>query len=627
MSSVVPLNFSGSMNRLLEFPSWVWLNLRRYRNPGFAATMRLNVHQLNFSSSSSALFSISSNAMNNLSQDHSQFFSIQGQSRRRSSVMHLAPNTSMQSEECSSSFLTVAVFLLTATLASYSRLTMLPHDLQPLRQISLSQSKSGSQLTHPGETDSSLRTQEKLRLQASLETSCRRSTWPKDSHLACSPHPILITSQHDAAVRAIHEALVLAIASIVERWWTDSAADFPQRMPLEPGEEALLRWLDTLHPDILPPYPLGSWRPDFLVENVVDPTTTSGTREQFRICEINSRFCWNGFLHLPYGQQALVDLGAETNGFVGAVDPKQFLDSLFTVFDATKPLHLLKGVERGMDIHMFVDFAAQRTGARPIFVLPEDLRLVPDENAKLGYRLCCVVREQVADGDKSKNYFLHNGEMLEEIHQVSLELCQHELRALSPEMMRALSVRCFNDMRTIFLVHDKRMLGIVLQELDDLVHRGTLSATQAEILRAGICPTILAGSREAALFLQQCRDSPTHKDGYVLKLIRSGKGAGIVFGDEVTAAEWDEMLEQYLCDAAIAVDQPAYLVQRQIIQRRYEVLLRDGEQGVQANYLIGTYHAIHGQYLGIGTWRSGPGRVCALSHGGAWICSVKVPGC
>ncbi|KAF8169828.1 hypothetical protein K438DRAFT_1909450 [Mycena galopus ATCC 62051] len=502
---------------------------------------------------------------------------------------------------------------------------------QLLQQIILSQSSSASRLTHPNETDISLRRQEKHRLEASLEASCPRSTWPKDSHLACSPHPILINSQHDAAVRAIHEALVLAITSIVERWWTDTEANFPQRMPLEPQEEALLQWIDTLAPETLAPYRerLGSWRPDFLVESVADPTTLSGTREQFRICEINARFCWNGFLHTAYGQQALVDLDAETNGFVGATDPKQLLDGLFTLFDATKPLYLLKGAEPGLDIHMFADLAEQRTGSRPIFVRPDDLRLIPDDDAKFGHRLYCVVRGKDSQDKKNRNrkrtrtdedQFVHKGETLEEIHQVGLELHQHELRALSPEVMRALSVRCFNDMRTIFLVHDKRMLGIVQQELDNLVHKHcVLSATQAEVLRAGICPTILAGSHEAALFLQR---SPMYQDGYLLKLIRSGKGAGIVFGDELTVAEWEEKVRRYLSNATIGVDQPAYLVQRQIFQGRYDVLLREKE-GMQANYMIGTYLGLNGRYLGLGLWRSGPGRVCAISHDGAWMCSVK----
>jgi hypothetical protein len=65
---------------------------------------------------------------------------------------------------------------------------------------------------------------------------------------------------------------------------------------------------------------LGSWRPDFLIELIPDPQAPSLTMEQFCICEINARFGWNGFLHAAYGQKALIDLGAEQKGFVGAAD-------------------------------------------------------------------------------------------------------------------------------------------------------------------------------------------------------------------------------------------------------------------------------------------------------------------
>lgn len=83
--------------------------------------------------------------------------------------------------------------------------------------------------------------------------------------------------------------------------------------------------METLGPDTIRPYRecQGSWRPDFLVEKVVDPENPSYTVEQFRICEINARFCWNGFLHAAHGQQALISLGAEKRGFVGATDPNQ----------------------------------------------------------------------------------------------------------------------------------------------------------------------------------------------------------------------------------------------------------------------------------------------------------------
>lgn len=65
---------------------------------------------------------------------------------------------------------------------------------------------------------------------------------------------------------------------------------------------------------------LGSWRPDFLIENVSDSSKPNWTCEKFRICEINARFCWNGFFHGAYGQQALDDMGAEEKGFQGAAN-------------------------------------------------------------------------------------------------------------------------------------------------------------------------------------------------------------------------------------------------------------------------------------------------------------------
>ena len=83
-----------------------------------------------------------------------------------------------------------------------------------------------------------------------------------------------------------------------------------------------LQWMEASPAGKTRPFEecLGSWRPDFLIEDVVDASKPGGTREQFRICETNARFCWNGFLHGAYGQRALDDLGAREKGFRGAAD-------------------------------------------------------------------------------------------------------------------------------------------------------------------------------------------------------------------------------------------------------------------------------------------------------------------
>lgn len=83
------------------------------------------------------------------------------------------------------------------------------------------------------------REQEAARL--SLLRLCTAEKWGKNSHTAYCPLPILVTRQHEQQISDLHEALVLAIIDIVQRWWQDPIARFPERMPLDPKEEELLR--------------------------------------------------------------------------------------------------------------------------------------------------------------------------------------------------------------------------------------------------------------------------------------------------------------------------------------------------------------------------------------------------
>lgn len=61
---------------------------------------------------------------------------------------------------------------------------------------------------------------------------------------------------------------------------------------------------------------LGAWRPDFLIQ------MDEGGEERFKIVEINSRFTFNGLMHLAYGQAALHQKLGSTSGLVWAPDPE-----------------------------------------------------------------------------------------------------------------------------------------------------------------------------------------------------------------------------------------------------------------------------------------------------------------
>lgn len=271
---------------------------------------------------------------------------------------------------------------------------------------------------------------------------------------------------------------------------------------------------------------------------------------------------------------------------------------------------------------MFVEAVRRRTGSAPRVIGLSDLRLVINEERKTGYMLCAISKTpacQATSTPASSIFFTEDGEFVEEIFQVGLELHQHELVGLPLNILQELCTVCFNDLRTIFLVHDKRMLGIIKQELQDQVARGVLNQQQAVILDRGITDTYLPGSPDIQDILEHSEKHPEVRQHFLLKAIRGGKGDGIVFGDEMTNEEWVAALQR-LASPEIDLENSS-VVQRRIISRRYNMVLK--ASGEKVHYpLIGTYFTVNGTYLGLGGWRSSNDRICTVGNGGAWICSV-----
>ncbi|KAG9501681.1 hypothetical protein J7337_007372 [Fusarium musae] len=492
---------------------------------------------------------------------------------------------------------------------------------EQLTQVHVGNGDGNVQPISPQNFDVACFSREEARFQEKLLKLCPANHWHKASYTAGCPRPVLVGQHHQQQLKDLHEALTAAITDVVQRWWSDRDARFPERMPLEAKEEELLQWIEgQVTIGNLPQFSQcrGSWRPDFLVED-------NGEREEnYCITEINARFSFNGFMHEAYGQSATNDsLGSAETVLIPATDPDTILEGLFDLFDPEYPLHLLKGAEKGIDIHMFIDAVEHRCGVKPRLIVPADLRLFPDSRSKSGFRLCRAIHDRDGQVPNTWRFLAPHGEVYEEIQQVGLELHQRELLALEPEMLRQISLRCFNDMRTILLVHDKRMLGIVRQEIPQLAARGVITAAQAEALRLGVVETLLPGSEELKGLLQVSLVSPDLRHGYILKPIRSGKGNGIIFGDDVTAPEWISLLQALATPGEISTD--LCVVQRLITPRKYNLVLR-ASMGVVRYPLVGTYHVANGKLLGLGTWRASGGRIVAVSSGGSWICSVMKGG-
>ncbi|KAH8696540.1 hypothetical protein BGW36DRAFT_428545 [Talaromyces proteolyticus] len=431
-----------------------------------------------------------------------------------------------------------------------------------------------------------------------------------------SPYPILMPRSFLEDIEKFQDILFIAVSNILDRWWEDSEADFPRRMPLEPHEESVLKWVhERSKQGLMQHYnerPL-HWRPDILLPEAGH----SNANLPFKICEINARSPFNSMIKSICMFKAVASSNtALPDGLEPASSADRMVDRLVSLFKPDFPLHVIwhEGITDPIDA--FSSFYKKRTGNIPRVVHMTDLRLVPDSSSPTGHILCCVA---AASADV-QGIVSGTGEPLERIYQVGLQMSHRDYSSLSLEMLQQLAMDGICDLRNIFLVSDKRMLGIIMQELDSLVHKhNVLTPDQAEILRQGIVHTILPGSEDIVQLLRQIREGSVSKDSYLLKPARGHRGMGILLGKDLGREEFESLLRG-LGDALLPADR-IYVVQPFIEQALFGLRLSDDSEPQQCR-MTGTYHAIGGCFAELGVWRADSERICSRFHGAFSIPAV-----
>ncbi|GFF23885.1 hypothetical protein IFM61606_08972 [Aspergillus udagawae] len=417
------------------------------------------------------------------------------------------------------------------------------------------------------------------------------------------PHPVVVSNRFMASLKEFHAALSAALTNIVQRWVVDEKAALPSRMPLERHEEDLLRWIHKITEDKL--FPIydghqGNWRPDFLLP--------ANEADGFKVCEINSRFPSNGLDLNARMYKALDNSETKPLDLDVAGDPEHLMARLKALFHPEWPLRFVHNRENNPLIEALM---RDLVDMKPRLLTPDDLHLVADETSPTGYKLQCV-RESATSADNQAGN-------MEDIHQIALRLFLSEFALLSPQMQRQLAFNSNNDIRSIFLIHDKRILGILHQELDDLVAKHhVLTQRQADLLRKRVVFTIIPGSKELEQLTDSYYQGNVSKNDFILKPIRSGRGQGIILGQELSTFEWEAILAD-MKNAALTPDRTVYIIQPFVEQAEGDMFL-DEEIGVQRTRRVGTYYSMHGEFVSLGLWRVGlsTNRTTNMTTGDAW---------
>lgn len=233
-----------------------------------------------------------------------------------------------------------------------------------------------------------------------------------------------------------------------------------------------------------------------------------------------------------------------------------------------------------------------------VTVHPSELQLKDDPTSPTGHRLWYQPKKPT-DGEHGPAVT-----QPQRIDQCSLELFQEEIAELDFLLLRQIATCCTNDLRTVLLLHDKRILGIVLEELHNLVERHIFTPAEASTLKGGIADTLLPGTARIRSLYQQSLADATLKDGFIIKPARDASCNGILLGSRITQEVWLQRLS-LLSSTTLLPHEEACVVQKMVNHVWYDIVRNECDGVVEKYHLIASGHMIASRLFVYGPMRIG----------------------
>ncbi|MBD2130328.1 tubulin--tyrosine ligase family protein [Microcoleus sp. ZQ-A2] len=395
-----------------------------------------------------------------------------------------------------------------------------------------------------------------------LATQGNDATWYTT---AFNPYPFGISPNEFQTQSKLQRIVQKAIQYVVTHYFIDTRIQ--RFISLS---ESVLSLLEPLYKNN---YVLGCFRPDFLHD--IDGN--------INICEINARFPVNGYFISHYINNLIPSLPYLHPSLRSIPGLAQVKSVFCQKFIAGSQIGIVKGCEKGWDI-FFLDYELNKAGYTCRLLRPENLQ---------------VTEKSLGDLDGVFHYFV-------------LELHQHELlQTLYSELLQNLSTSCgyFNDLRTIFIAHDKRLLAVFSSE--DIM-KDYLPQEEAAFLREHVVPTyVMSQSPEIV------EEALAHPEAWIMKPHLLGKGAGIVFGKFSSPTEWEEIIKEKACSE--------YVLQRYVPQKKFPILTSlNGEVSIIPMHVVGMLPAFDDVFFGSGIYRASPKNIVNVSGGGTILFPVLI---
>ncbi len=343
--------------------------------------------------------------------------------------------------------------------------------------------------------------------------------------------PMVISKERDMELHRVQQLLAKCL-----HFYADHYEEY---LDLIPYDEKILHILDMVKDK---KYVLGTFRPDYII----------GADGRIQICEITSRFFGNGYFLSFFADKKGREL-AKASGYEVRDDRMESMLAYYArMADGFSRISVVKSPDKSDSIRLYVPF--YRALGKPIRVFEYD--------------------EISANIDWIKDSLI-----LSALNQKDILTMPDDILEVMTETPR------YNDFRTVFLAHDKRLFSLFF--MDSFTDR-FLGKDDTAFLRDHVIPTYIYGQNDAVW-----EDARLNKNSYIIKHHCLGKSerayAGCMTDENEWQAQWDSgaVLEMIL--------QP-------FITQRCTPNVWHGQSFIE--YIAGTILSVDEEYFGTGLFRS-----------------------
>lgn len=344
--------------------------------------------------------------------------------------------------------------------------------------------------------------------------------------------PMLVSPARYEELHTLQQLLYRAICFFVAHY-----DEYASLLPLSPKGRRIVAIASHR------PYRVGTYRPDFVI----------GQDGALRVCEIGCRFPLDGFFNAAVTELIASRLAAAQGVDRPPTRYRRFLDHLIGYFGEFDRVAALKSpADRPMDLRLYTQIF-EKSGIPCTVYTPAEIAQQPE--------------------------LLADAAVIDEFNQMDLE-------SLDDAVIEKLAAaNSLNDLRTKFLIHDKRFLS-VLTNREFLAH--FLTEDEMTFLTAHVAPTYTRAQRPD--LWEQAR---VEKDGWIIKPYLLGKSAGILAGWVTEEERWQ---------AAFASPDIEKMVLQPFFRQKQFVAPLDGR--MYMDYVVGTFLCFEDEFLGPGRFRA-----------------------